>query len=370
MKVSLFGLEDQRKISTELLNAVREVLESETYILGDNVKNFEKEFSSYCGVKYGVGVNSGTDALMLALKAIGVRDGDEVITAPNSFIATASTIALCGAKPIFVDIDPETYNLDPNNVERVLRRDGGKVRAIIPVHLYGHPADMDPIRELADEYGLYIIEDAAQAHGAVYNGSKVGSLGDIGCFSFYPTKNLGACGDGGMLVTNDEELAEKVKLLRDYGRDTRYTHTILGYNSRLDEVQAAILRVKFKYLDSWIEKRRNNAKLYRELLQDIADIVLPVERYNVKHAYWVYVIRTRQREKLQYALTKAGVETAVIYPVPIHLQKAFSYLGISEGAFPITEKYSKEILALPVHPGLGEKQIRYICQIIKDELEA
>jgi len=365
MKISLFGLDVQKIINSEIFKAIHEVIESGVYVLGENVKKFEEEFSSYCGVKYGVGVNSGTDALMLALKAIGINEGDEVITAPNSFIATGSTVALCGAKPIFADIDPETYNLDPNNVEKILKRNSAKVRAIIPVHLYGHPVDMDPILELAKEYGLYVIEDAAQAHGATYKGRKTGSLGDIGCFSFYPTKNLGACGDGGMLVMNDEELAKKARLLRDYGRDTGYTHTILGYNSRLDEVQAAILRVKLKYLDDWVEKRRTNAKIYRELL-DIPDLVLPVEKDYAKHAYWVYVIRAKQREKLQDTLAKKGVETAVTYPVPIHLQKAFSYLGISDGTFPVAEKISNEILSLPVHPGLREEEIRYISRIIKE----
>jgi len=370
MRISLFGLENQYKtLRSEILKVVQEVLESGTYILGENVTKFESEFASYCGVKYGVGVNSGTDALMLALKAVEVKEGDQVITTPNSFIATASTIVHWGAKPVFVDIDPETYNMDPTKLEKVINRSKGPVRAIIPVHLYGHPADMDPIVEIAEKYGSYIIEDACQSHGALYRGRKTGSLGHIGCFSFYPTKNLGAYGDGGIIVTNDYEIVEKVRLLRDYGRDTRYTHTIIGYNSRLDEVQAAILRVKLKYLDEWVEKRRKNAKTYRELLCDVPEVVSPVEKDYARHVYWLYVIKTKYRDKLQDALNKKDIETMVTYPVPIHLQDAFKYLGLTEGNFPIAEKCSKEILSLPVHPELREEEIQHVAKVIKNTIK-
>jgi dTDP-4-amino-4,6-dideoxygalactose transaminase len=366
MKITPFGLDNQFKnLGLEVLSVIQEVLESGTYVLGEKVKKFEGEFASYCGTKHGVGVNSGTDALMLALKAIGVKEGDEVITAPNSFIATASTIVLCGAKPVFADIDPETYNIDPEKIRKIIKRSKGKIRAILPVHLYGHPTDMDPIVEVAEEHGMYVIEDACQAHGAMYKAKKTGALGHIGCFSFYPTKNLGAYGDGGMLVMNDDELAQKVRLLRDYGRDARYTHTIIGYNSRLDEIQAAVLSVKLRHLDGWVEKRRKNATIYRELLSAVPKIVIPVEKDYAKQAYWLYVIRIRHREKLQDALAKKGVETVIVYPVPIHLQKTFSYLGLGEGNFPIAEKCSKEILSLPVYPELREEQIQYITQIIK-----
>jgi dTDP-4-amino-4,6-dideoxygalactose transaminase len=369
MKITTWGLENQdERIKSEIYDVLKEVSESGSYVLGKNVKKFEEDFSRYCGGDYGVGVNSGTDALMLALKAVGVGEGDEVITAPNSFIATGSTAVLCGAKPIFADIDPETYNLDPKKVEKVLRNNEKKVKAIVPVHLYGHPADMDPLCELAEKYGLFIVEDAAQAHGAVYKGRKTGSLGNIGCFSFYPTKNLGGIGDGGMLVVNDEKLAQNIRLFRDYGRDSRYTHTIIGYNSRLDEIQAAVLRVKLKYLDGWIEKRRKNARIYGELLSDVRNVELPVEKAYARQAPWVYVIRTEQRDKLQNALQRKGVETAVTYPVPIHLQKAFGYLGLKEGTYPITEKYSREILALPVHQGLDEQQIQHIARTIKENV--
>lgn len=366
MKIPYFGLNRQYKsLGPEILKVVQEVLHSGTYILGENVRKFESEFPSYCGVKYGVGVNSGSDALMLALKTVGVKEGDEVITVSNSFIATASTIVLCGAKPVFVDIDPETYTLDPAKLEEVIKRGEGSIRVIIPVHLYGHPADMDPIVEVAEKYGLYIIEDACQSHGAMYKGKKTGALGHMGCFSFYPTKILGACGDGGIIVTDDYELAEKVRLLRDYGRDTKYTHTIIGYNSRLDEIQAAILGVKLRRLDEWIEKRRKNAEIYTNLLRDIPEVVTPIEKDYARHAYWLYVIRTKHRDKLKDALAQKGIETIVIYPVPIHLQEAFKYLDYAEGSFPVTEKCSKEILSLPVYPELKEEQIKYIVQTIK-----
>lgn len=302
----------------------------------------------------------------MALKAVGVKQGDEVVTVPNSFIATASTIVVCGAKPVFVDIDPETYNMDPSELEKVINHSKGRIRAIIPVHLYGHPVDMDPIVEVAQKHGVYVIEDACQSHGALYKGKKTGALGHIACFSFYPTKNLGACGDGGMVITDDYELAEKVRLLRDYGRDTRYTHTIIGYNSRLDEIQAAILRVKLGRLDEWIRRRRKNAEIYTDVLRDVLEVVTPVEKDYAKHVYWLYVIRTKYRDKLQDALTQKGVETIVTYPVPIHLQNAFMYLGLSEGDFPIAEKCSKEILSLPVYPGLREEEIQFIAQTIEE----
>lgn len=370
-KIPLFGTANQFKsLGPEILEEVQKVLESGTYILGENVSNFESEFASYCGVKYGIGVNSGTDALMLALKAIDVREGDRVITVPNSFIATASTIVLCGGKPIFVDIDPETYTLDPAKLEDVIRRSKVRIRAIIPVHLYGHPANMDPIVEVAQRYGLYVIEDACQSHGAMYKGKKTGALGHMGCFSFYPTKNLGAYGDGGMIVTDDRELVEKVRLLRDYGRNTKYTHTIIGCNSRLDELQAAILRVKLRYLDEWVKRRRKNAEIYTNLLSDSPKVITPTEKDYARHVYWVYVIRTKGRDKLQNVLTQKGIDTAIIYPVPIHLQDAFRYLhACTEGSFPVTEKYSKEILSLPVYPELKDEQIQYIAQTIKETIK-
>ena len=353
----------------ELIEVVEEVLDSGNYVLGENVEKFEKEFAGYCGVKYGVGVNSGTDALILALKAVDVKDGDEVITVPNSFIATASTVINCGGKPVFADIELDTYNIDPLKIEKTIKDSKGHVHSILPVHLYGHPADMDLIVEIAQKNGLHIIEDACQAHGATYKNVKTGALGDIACFSFYPTKNLGAYGDGGMIVTDDYELAEKARLLRDYGRTAKYTHTTIGYNSRLDEIQAAVLRVKLKHLDKWIKMRRENAKIYTSLLQDTYDIITPVEKDYAKHVYWTYVIRSNYIDKLKDSLNNVGVGVGKIYPIPIHLQEAFKHLNLTEGSFPITEKCSKEILSLPMYPELTEAEIGYVTDTIKENMK-
>jgi len=294
----------------------------------------------------------------LAVKALGIGRGDEVVTVSHTFISTVDAVARNGAKPVFVDIDPETYTIDVNQVEKKITE---KTKAIIPVHLYGHPADMDPIMEIAEKYGLYVIEDACQAHGAEYKGRKVGSIGHVGCFSFYPVKNLGAYGDAGMVVTNDKELATKLKMLRNYGSPKKYYHDLVGVNSRLDEIQAAVLRVKLKYLDKWNERRRKIAKLYNELLED-TEIITPIEKEWVKHVYHLYVIRHRERDELQRHLLKNEIKTQIHYPVPVHLQKA--YLGIRV-RLPVTERISQEILSLPMFPYLTDTEIEKIVMVIK-----
>ena len=349
------------EIREEINQAIQRVLDSGQFILGEEVEKFEKEFSKYIGTKYGVCVNSGSDALFLALKALGIGNCDEVITVSHTFISTVDAIVRNGAKPIFVDIETETYCIDVTQLEKKIT---SKTRAIIPVHLYGHPADMDPIIELAEKYDLYVIEDACQAHGAEYKGKKVGGIGDIGCFSFYPTKNLGAYGDGGMITTNNEELAEKLRMLRNYGSRVKYHHEFLGINSRLDEIQAAILRVKLNHLDEWNERRRKNASLYTELLID-SGIVTPMEKEFAKHVYNLYVIRSKYRNKLQDYLRKYGIQTLIHYPTPVHMQKAYTSLGFSAN-LPMTMTICREILSLPMHPWLTNKEIMRIAELINN----
>lgn len=349
-------------IKGEINTKIVETLQDAHFILGENVENFEKEFANYCNLKHGIGVASGSDALTLSLKVIGVGEGDEVITVPNTFIATVDAISRNGAKPIFVDIDPETYNIDVTQIEEKIT---DKTKAISPVHLYGQPADMDEIIKIGREYNLMIIEDACQAHGSEYKGKKVGSIGDVGCFSFYPAKNLGAYGDGGIIVTNNEEIAERIKMLRNYGQSKKYYHDFVGYNSRLDEIQAAVLQVKLRYLDEWNEKRREHAKLYNELLEKVPGIEKPIEKDYAKHVYHLYVIRCENRDKLQRYLGSKGVSTGIHYPIPVHLQKAYKQLGYKQEDFLITEKYSTEILSLPMFPELLDDEIEYVVKCIK-----
>lgn len=352
-------------IQEEILSATRRVLEKGKFILGEEVSAFEGEFAQYCGVRYGVGVNSGTDALYLALKAVGVGNDDEVITVANSFIASALAISFTGAKPIFVDIDPETYNMDPNQLEHLLRKRRSKrIKAILPVHLYGQPAEMDSILEVASRYGLAVIEDACQAHGAEYKGKKAGSLGAMGCFSFYPTKNLGGYGDGGMVVTDHKKLYERLRLLRCYGEKKRYKHILQGGNSRLDELQAAVLRVKLKYLDRWNDQRRGKARLYRRNLEGTG-VICPVEKEGNNPIYHLFVVRTRKRNALQKFLKEKEIDTLIHYPIPIHLQKVYKELGYQKGDLPITERCSLEILSLPFFPELSESEIMQVGECIK-----
>jgi len=351
-------------IKDEIDEVIQNVLNTTSFIMGEELKKFEEEFASFCDVKHAIGVANGSDALILALRACGVGEGDEVITVTHTFIATTEAITHVGGKIVFVDIDPKTYTIDVTKIEEKISE---RTKAIIPVHLYGQPADMDSIMELAKKYNLKVIEDAAQAHGAEYKGKKVGSIGDAGCFSFYPGKNLGAYGDAGMVVTNNEEISKKIKLLRNHGRITKkYEHEIEGYSSRLDNLQAAILRVKLKYLNKWNDGRRVNAKKYNELLNNIGGITTPYEADYAKHVYHLYVVRTENRDKLREELKSTGVATGIHYPIPLHLQSAYNYLGYKRGDFPVTEECSQKILSLPMFAELSDNQIDEIVELIKN----
>ena len=349
-------------IKVELDEAIQSVLDNGWFILGKNVSAFESEFAAYCGATFAIGVGNGTEALQLALMACGIGPGDEVITVPNSATFTALAISATGARPTFVDIDPHTYNMDPRKLAEAI---GPRTKAIMPVHLYGQPADMDPILSVARNHNLFVVEDAAQAHGALYKGRRVGALGDVGCFSFYPSKNLGAFGDGGMVVTNNPAIAEKVRMLRHGGQKTRYDHQFLGINSRLDELQAAILRVKLSYLEKWNERRRHLAALYTALLSD-SEVEPPIEMPYAKHVYYLYVVRCQDRDALQKHLAGQGVETVVHYPVPIHLQEAYRWLNLSQGSFPIAEHYARQVFSLPIYPELTDAQVRHIAGCIRN----
>jgi dTDP-4-amino-4,6-dideoxygalactose transaminase len=347
----------------EIEKAIQGVIKRGWFILGEEVENFEREFAHYLGVKYAVSVNSGSDALYLAVKALGIGPGDEVITVAHTFISTVDAITRNGATPVFVDIEPDTYCIDVTQIEEKIT---DRTKAIIPVHLYGHPADMDPIMEIAKRYNLYVIEDACQAHGAEYKGKKVGSVGHLGCFSFYPVKNLGAYGDGGMVVTNNEELAERIKMLRNYGQKKKYFHEFIGINSRLDEIQAAVLRVKLKYLDEWNNKRREIATLYNRALKRL-NVVTPVERDYAKHVYHLYVIRHENRDKLQRYLLERGIQTQIHYPVPVHKQKAYleRHLQIK---LTVTERICGEIVSLPIYPWINLEDVRVVIDTINSFL--
>lgn len=363
MKIPLNDIKAQYGfLKNEINQAVFSVLKSGNFILGENLKKFEREFAKFCGVKYAIGVGNGTDALYLALRACGVSRGDEVITSPNTFIATTEAITLNGAKPVFVDIDLDTYNIDADKIEKAITK---KTKAIIVVHLYGQPADMDHILKIARKHSLYVVEDAAQAHGALYKNKKAGSMGDIGCFSFFPGKNLGGYGDAGAVVTNNKKLADKIFLLRNHGRVKKYIHKTEGINSRLDEIQAAVLLVKLKYLKKWNDLRRKKARLYDNLLKDSDGVIIPKIMEKSEPVYHLYVIRVRNRDLLRDNLKKAGISAGVHYPMPLHAQPAYKYLGYKIGDFPKAEKASKEVLSLPVYPELTEKQIRYTANQIK-----
>src|SRR4030042_3106393 len=320
----------------EIDAAIARVMESGRYILGQEVAAFEQEFAAYIGVRYGIGVGSGPEALHIALRACGIKPGDEVITVSHTAVATVAAIQLCGARPILVDIDPDTFVIDANQIEGVMT---SRTKAIIPVHLYGNMAEMQVILSIADRPGLRIIEDCAQSHGATYGGQKSGAWGSMAAFSFYPTKNLGALGDAGMVVTNDPELSDRVRLLREYGWGPRCVSEIPGFNSRLDELQAALLSVKLKHLEQWNEERGKQAKIYSGMLSPLG-IVCPSEGLGVKHVYHLYVIRTRERDALQAFLKKKGIQTLIHYPVPIHLKKAYEALGYRHGDLPLTEQRS------------------------------
>lgn len=346
-------------LKDEILQAIGNVLAHSNYILGEEVAQFEREIAQYCQTRYAVGVNSGTDALFLSLKAYGIGPGDEVITAPNSFLSSASVIVAAGARPVFVDVG-EDMNIDPGLIEARISK---KTKAIIPVHLTGQPADMAAIIEIAQRYKLIVIEDAAQAIGAKFNGKKVGNLGNVGCFSLHPVKTLSACGDGGVITTNDKEIYQKLIQLRNIGLKNRDESETWGYNSRLDTIQAAILMVKIRYLDQWITKRRENAAYYISRLEAITQV--PKEHKGQKSTYNRFVIRTNKRDELYNYLKQQGIETMIHYPIPIHLQKSCQSLGYKRGDFPVCEKQAGMILSLPVYQGLTEEELAYVADKIQ-----
>ena len=354
------------EIKTEIDEAVLNALEATQFILGPNVQRFEEEAAAFLGVKHAVSLANGTEALHLALLACGIEKGDEVITTPFTFIATAEAISYLGAKPVFVDIDPKTFNIDPVKVEEYivsrLTSHVSRIKAIIPVHLYGQAADMDPIMAIAKKHNLKVIEDCAQSFGGDYKGKMTGSFGEFGCYSFFPSKNLGCYGDGGMVTTNDPELAEKVKMLRNHGSKVRYYHSVIGYNSRLDEIQAAILRVKLKRMKRFNELRNSNAHLYSRMFEGTG-VTPPFEDGNGMHVYHQYTVKTGDREKIIEALAKEGIASAIYYPVPLHQQDVYknNYQGLS---LPITEKVSQEVLSLPIFPELTEEEIKKVVSTI------
>jgi len=349
-------------IKDDIAKAMDKVIGNSSFTVGEELNLFEQEFADYVGVKCGVGVGSGTDALRIALESLGIGPGDEVITVAHTFVATVFAIIHVGAKPVIVDVDPVTYTINAEAIDCVITP---KTKAIIPVHLYGQPANMGTILEIAKKHNLYVIEDAAQGHGAKFSGKKVGTLGHIACFSFYPAKNLGAYGDAGLIATNDEDIAEKIRLLREYGQKPKNHHTIVGYNSRLDTLQAAILRVKLRYLDAWNEARRRNAALYSKMLRDLPSVGLPDVVEGRTHVYHLYVIRSKQRDALKEFFTQNNISTGIHYPTPVHLQPAYTRMYGETVSLPITEKVCKEILSLPMFPELTEQEITYVCETIK-----
>jgi dTDP-4-amino-4,6-dideoxygalactose transaminase len=367
VKVPFLDLKAQyASIKEEITSALQQVLDNTAFAGGPFVGQFEKDFASFCQCEFAIGVGSGTDALWMALLSLGIGPGDEVITTPNTFIATAEAISFCGAKPVFVDVDEKTYNMNPDLLESVIN---AKTKAIIPVHLFGQMSDMHRIMEIARAHELSVVEDACQAHGAEYKGKRSGSIGDVGCFSFYPGKNLGAYGEAGAIVTNNAKLAEKMRMFRDHGQRTKYYHSIVGWNARMDGFQGAILGVKLKHLATWNDARRKNAQLYDSLLADVDDIITPVQADYGRHVYHVYAIRTRNRDELISALAEKDIFCGIHYPVPIHLQDAYKFLGYKKGSFPVAEKCAGEFVSLPMFAELSKEQINKVCYEIKCFLE-
>lgn len=367
MNVQFIDFSEQYKtIKDEIDVGLKQVFEKGNFILGQEEKDFESEFARYCGVRYGVGVNSGTDALYLALASLDIGPGDEVILPTFTFIATALCVSYTGAKPVFVDIEDATYNLDPKKVEQAITP---RAKVIMPVHIYGQSADMEEILKIAKKNNIKVVEDAAQAHGASYKGKKIGSLGDISCFSFYPTKSLGAFGDGGMVVTDDQEVYEKVLMLRDYGRIGRYEHKIKGYNSRLDTVQAVILSAKLKRLDRWNKMRLDNAVYYCELLKGLKSVRPPKIPKDRTHVFQTFGVRVKNRDRVCEGMKQKGIGVLIHYPIPLHLQEAYQELGHKTGDFPIAEQVANEILSLPMFPHMTKKQIKYVCDSLKELVE-
>ena len=366
MKIPILDLTAQyNSIKSEIDAAVMKVIESQHFVLGQEVESFEKEVAAYCGTKYAIGVASGTDALILSLKALGIGPGDEVITTPFTFFATAESISITGAKPVFADVDPKTYCINPELIEDKITKN---TKAIIPVHLFGQCADMDRIMEIAKINNLKVIEDTAQAMGAKYKGKQAGSMGDIGALSFFPSKNLGGFGDGGMIITNNKELADKIKMLRVHGSTIRYIHSAIGINSRLDALQAAILRVKLKHLNRWLDGRRKVARYYDENLKGLPLITPYAPSYNT-HTYHLYVLRVKPSpEKLAKSLNDAGIEARTYYPVPLHLQECYKGLGYKKGDLKESESASSETLAIPIYPELDTEKLSFIVTKINESL--
>jgi dTDP-4-amino-4,6-dideoxygalactose transaminase len=364
MIVKMFDLaRDHGEIKSELLKITDTVFTDGEFILGKEVRALENAFASYIGTKYAVGVGSGTDAIKIAGLAYGLKSGDKVVTTPNTYIATAMSLSLHGITPVFCDIETKTYNMDPENLEDILRKEKG-IRLCIPVHLYGHPSRVDEIADVCRKYGVGVLEDACQAHGSLYKGKKVGSFGDVSAFSFYPTKNLGCYGDGGMLLTNSDSIYENALMLRNHGQQGRHVHVMEGYNSRLDELQAAILKYKLTKLDGWNEKRREIASWYKRELKD-TPVILPEEESWSYHVYHLFVVRAEKQDELMKYLTHKGINTLIHYPTPIHLQGAYRSLGYGKDSFPNAEAVANEIVSLPLYPSLTEEEVQYVCEGIR-----
>jgi dTDP-4-amino-4,6-dideoxygalactose transaminase len=361
MTVPFLDLKAQYEpLKAEMHKAIDGVLDKCAYILGDAVGAFEKEFADYCGVKHAIAVNSGTSALHMALLASQIGPGDEVITVSHTFVATTAAILYAGAKPVFVDVEPKSLTMDPSLVEKAIT---ARTKALLPVHLYGQPADMSALMAIAKKHGLKLIEDACQAHGAQYNGIRTGSMGDLGCFSFYPGKNLGAYGEGGAVTTNDAEYAKRIRMLRDWGQDRKYNHLLKGYNYRMDGIQGAVLGVKLRHLEDWTEARRRHAARYNELLKGV---VVPTELPGRRHVYHVYAIRVPKRDEFQNALTKKAIQTGIHYPIPVHLQPAYAELGYRAGQLPQTEAAANETLSLPMYPELTPELQDQVIGAVKE----
>ncbi len=356
-------------LDDEMLQVTINSFKNEKFLRGKSVEKFEEEFARFIETKFAIAVNSGTSALLLSLIAMGVKEGDYVVTTPATFIATANSILCAGSKPLFADISLKTYNLDPLELEKVIQQHKSKVKAIIPVHLYGHPCKMGAILDIAEKYDLYVLEDACQAHGATYNNKKVGSLGIAGAFSFYPSKNMTVCGDGGMVTTNDEEFANRIRSLRDVGRrkGESYLHVYVGYSARMSSVNAAIGRVQLNYLEVWNRRRRELARSYKEKLEGVGDIILPpTSNAEIKPAWHLYVIRTQYRDSLRKFLWSRNIQCGVHYPIPVHLQPPYRRLGFTRGMCPNAEKWAKAVVSLPLHPSLSDKEIEYVIACIKE----
>jgi dTDP-4-amino-4,6-dideoxygalactose transaminase len=366
MNVPLLDLKSHHSaLRAEINGAIQDVIDAAAFAGGPFVNRFEADFAAYCDSPYAIGVGSGTEALWLTLLALGIGRGDEVITVPNTFMATAEAITYCGAKPVFVDVDDRTYTMDPVALKGAIT---ANTKAIIPVHLFGQPADMDPILDLAHKRDLFVIEDACQAHGADYKGRRAGSLGDAACFSFYPGKNLGAFGEAGAVVTRDTELQRKIRILRDHGQIQKYQHTLVGWNCRMDGIQAAVLRIKLRHLEKANQARRAHAAEYHQLMDGIEEAILPAEAEYARHVYHIYAIRVQNRDEVIELLAAKGIGCSIHYPIPIHLQEAYRGLGYRRGSFPVAERCAEEFISLPMFPELTTTQVESVAQAVQQVL--